>query len=179
MNRSTIEGALVMLSLVGVAAPAGHWLAENFSSGKSDHEHTTSSAGQLLRPATSPESLRALHQNRAESDSRARLRTALARSAPAPSKAKTSGASSPIRDPFSLVPAPPLQPAPAPPPLPVVRVIGLVGDAMGGSAMLEIDGKPASIRVGETAYGARLERVEPPDAVVVRFGASEVRARME
>ena len=63
-------------------------------------------------------------------------------------------------------------------PLPVMRLMGIVGEGTSGVATIEINGKVMTLKGGETFDGVRLLSTHPPDKAEVQAGGRTAELRV-
>ncbi len=147
MDRTSLRGILVLLSVAGVLAPAGEMIARRNAAPAAE---AVALAEGAEKPRLSPEELRRavelLEKQAMDTGAEAE-------------RAGRSRVTVPDRDPFSL---PPLPPSTAAPPPPAVRLLGIVGSGERGVATLVVDGQVVTMQVGQTVGEVRLMRVEAP-----------------
>lgn len=174
MSRTGLETAVLIISIAGIAAPAGKWLADGARPAIPEHR-TVAESEAFGRPKMSSEELKTILQSRSDTSLTNKPRAFIGRT-----RVLMAKDTSVERDPFDIPPHPSTVSAgPALPPPPLLRLIGLVSDASGGSATIEIDGNVVSLRAGDSAYGIQLKSIEPPDVAFVKFGNRDLRVKME
>lgn len=151
MERSGFKTIMLMLTAVGVIAPAAEWIkplpAANAEIAITGEVKPVRSANALKDALVAQRITSTLDQDSGKN----RLRSAAGRS--------------PFDFPSFSAPADSVEEA-----LPVIELLGIIQTPEGSVATLMIDGATASLRVGENLGRVKLQSVKLPDGAVVAVG---------
>ena len=160
MEKSSLRGILILLSIAGLLAPASEMIGKSVSQSAGS---VPPSAGSVEKPRLTPDELRRAIEAIEKQASDTRVQEGV-----------QERLATPARDPFSL---PPLLVS-AESPLPEVRLLGIVGSGDRGVATLVVAGQAVTVQVGQEVNGDRLPRVSPPDGAEVEIRGQRVGARV-
>lgn len=163
MDRGGLKGILVVLTLIGVIAPA----SERFVTAPA----RSADAVNMVSPngALSSEELQRAYAEMSRASESAPVKPVLPRSP------RTFQG---VRDPFAL-PVPVVILPPMAPSLPSIRLLGVIAGREGVMATVEVDGASETLRIGDSARGVKVIGVKPPDEAEVEVSGSRMVIKVE